>query len=70
MKVAENISTDNIIIGRKSNSIDPGYVWIPYIISQSNPVVVDGYNPFRKSRFYESIPEKRIKKIDNILKNI
>ena len=61
---------DKALIGRKSSSIEQGYVFAPYIIMESRPVVVDGFNPHKKSRYYESIPQKRCRKIKSILENV
>jgi len=61
---------DKILIGRKGKDIEPGYIWAPYILAESKPVVVDGYNLYKKSRFYESIPQKRSRKIKSILENV
>lgn len=52
-----------MIIGKKEKGLYPGYVWSPYIISYATPIV--SYYPFGKSRFHESIQEKRYKKIKN-----
>ena len=54
-----------MMIGKKEKGLDPGYVWAPYIISYATPIV--SYNPFGKSRFHESIQEKRSKKIKKLL---
>ena len=54
-----------MIIGKKEKGLDPGYVWSPYIISYATPIV--SYYPFGKSRFHESIQEKRYKKIKKLL---
>ena len=61
---------DKVLIGRKSSSIEQGYVFAPYIIGESKPVVVDGFNPYKKSRYYESKPQKRARKIKSILENV
>ena len=56
---------DMSIIGKKEKGLDPGYVWAPYIITYDTHIV--SYNRFGKSRFHESIQEKRSKKIKKIL---
>jgi hypothetical protein len=62
---------DRVLIGKKTKSIEPGYVWVPYII-QDLPVIIDsGFNSSSsiKSRYgvAETVPQKRSKKIKNIL---
>jgi hypothetical protein len=37
-----------MLMGKK-NSLEPGYVWIPYILQQSTPLIInDNKNYFRK----------------------
>jgi hypothetical protein len=37
-----------IPIGRKSESINPGYVWAPYIPMYGKPIIIQGKNSERK----------------------
>ena len=69
-----NIIFMNKIIGRKSKeNLNPGYVWAPYIIKESTPILVDGdFSPFSPilNRYGGiSIPQKRCRKIKSILEN-
>jgi hypothetical protein len=61
---------DRILIGKKGKDIEPGYIWVPYIIMDS-PVTIDSnFNTSSiKSRYgvVETVPQKRSKKIKNIL---
>ena len=62
---------ERILIGKKGKDIEPGYVWVPYII-QTSPVVIDSnFNTTSiKSRYgvIETKPQIRSRKIKNILK--
>ena len=65
---------DRILIGKKGKNIEPGYVWVPYIIEESVPIVVDSnFNPSLslKNRYgvLETKKERRSKKIKKILEN-
>ena len=66
---------DKILIGRKGKDIEPGYVWVPYIILESKTVVVDSnFSPKMslRSRYgvTETKPQKRSRKIKSILENV
>jgi hypothetical protein len=65
---------DRILIGKKTKNIEPGYVWVPYIIEESVPIVVDSnFNPSLslKNRYgvLETKQQRRSKKIKKILEN-
>jgi hypothetical protein len=59
---------DKILIGRKGKDIEPGYVWAPYILAESKPVVKMSL----RSRYgvTETKPQKRSRKIKSILENV
>jgi len=64
-----------ILIGRKGKDIEPGYVWVPYILAESKPVVMDSnFSPKMslRSRYgvTETKPQKRSRKIKSILENV
>ncbi len=66
---------DKILIGRKGKDIEPGYVWVPYIILESKTVVMDSnFSPKMslRSRYgvTETKPQKRSRKIKSILENV
>lgn len=66
---------DKILIGRKGKDIEPGYIWVPYIISSSKTVVMDSnFSPKMslRSRYgvTETKPQKRSRKIKSILENV
>ena len=66
---------DKILIGRKGKDIEPGYVWVPYIILESKTVVMDSnFSPKMslRSRYgvTETNPQKRSRKIKSILENV
>jgi hypothetical protein len=65
---------EKILIGKKGKDINPGYVWVPYII-ENKPVLIDSnFNPSSsiKNRYgvVETVPQKRSKKIKKILENV
>ena len=65
---------DKILIGRKGKDIEPGYVWVPYIL-ESKPVVMDSNFSSKmslRSRYgvTETKPQKRSIKIKSILENV
>ena len=49
-----------MLIGRKSDSLEPGYVYAPYIPMQTSATVVSGYNS------KNIIRKKKINKIFNL----
>jgi len=59
-------------IGKKTKSIEPGYIWLPYIIMVS-PVTIDSSftSSSIKSRYgvLETKQQRRSKKIKKILEN-
>ena len=65
-----------VIVGSKSKQhLNPGYVFAPYILKETIPILVDSnFSPFSKisSRYgvVETIPQKRCRKIKSILKNV
>jgi len=65
---------DRVLIGKKGKGIEPGYVWAPYIIKESEPIVIDSnFNPksVLKSRYgiLETKQQRRSKKIKKVLEN-
>jgi hypothetical protein len=56
-----------ILIGRKSNQTDPGYVYVPYIPANISTGAYGGINMFGRSKYFKSIPETRTEKIEKIL---
>lgn len=71
-----------MIIGRKKN-ISPGYIWIPYIMTQSVATISESqFNPKKSisSRYVQTVAsrygtivltsKKRVKKAKKILKKI
>ena len=61
------------LIGKKGSNLNPGYVWVPYIIVD-NPVILDSnFSPkMSLSNRYSStiMINPKIKKIKKILENI
>jgi hypothetical protein len=64
---------DRILIGKKGKDIEPGYVWVPYIIKESDPILVDSnFNPKMSLSRYgvtETKQQRRSKKIKKVLEN-
>jgi len=65
---------DKILIGRKGKDIEPGYVWVPYILESKTVVVDSNFSPKMslRSRYgvTETKPQKRSRKIKSILENV
>lgn len=66
---------DKVLIGKKSSSINQGYVFAPYILIESIPIDVgSNFNPksLRSSRYgiIETKQQKRSRKIKSILENV
>ena len=51
------------VSGRVNNG-EPGYIWVPYVMSQSSTVIVDGMDWVRYKRNLEI--QKRREKIEHI----
>jgi hypothetical protein len=60
------------LIGKKGNNLNPGYVWVPYIIVDKPAIVESNFNPAMSisSRYSSIIINTKIKKIKKILENI
>jgi hypothetical protein len=65
------------LIGKKGSNLNPGYVWVPYLIVNCNPTVVESnFNPAMSisSRYsstnIQTMINPKIKKIKKILENI
>jgi hypothetical protein len=65
---------DKILIGRKGKDIEPGYVWVPYILESKTVVMDSNFSPKMslRSRYgvTETKPQKRSRKIKSILENV
>jgi len=65
---------DKILIGKKGKDIEPGYVWVPYILESKTVVVDSNFSPKMslRSRYgvTETKPQKRSRKIKSILENV
>jgi hypothetical protein len=64
------------LIGKKGNNLNPGYVWVPYIIVDKHAIVESNFNPAMSisSRYsstnIQTMVNPKIKKIKKILENI
>jgi hypothetical protein len=60
------------LIGKKGSNLNPGYVWVPYIIVDNPAIVESNFNPAMSlsSRYSSTIINPKIKKIKKILENI
>jgi len=61
------IMEDNTSLGKKNNNLEVGYVWAPYIMTNSTPIVVDDYSDLIEKIKNEVIQENRDRSIDSIL---
>jgi hypothetical protein len=62
----------NQLIGKKGKGLEPGYVWVPYLI-EDKPVIVDSnFSPKMtlSSRYSSTIVSPKIEKIKKILEKI
>jgi hypothetical protein len=50
------------LIGKKGNNLEPGYVWVPYIVSY-DVVSVPGFSGAKMSSRYKNPKVEKIKKI-------
>lgn len=60
------------LIGKKGKGLEPGYVWVPYLI-EDKPVIVDSnFSPKMtlSSRYSSIIVNPKIEKIKKILEKI
>lgn len=60
------------LIGKKGKGLEPGYVWVPYLI-EDKPVIVDSnFSPKMtlSSRYSSTIVNPKIEKIKKILEKI
>jgi len=60
----DNSKFGQLPITGKSNDGEPGYIWVPYIMSPSSTVIVDGMDWVRYKRNLEI--KKRREKIEHI----
>ena len=60
------------LIGKKGNNLNPGYVWVPYIIVDNPTIVESNFSPKMtiSSRYSSTKINPKIKKIKKILENI
>jgi hypothetical protein len=64
------------LIGKKGSNLNPGYVWLPYIIVDKPVIVESNFNPAMSisSRYsstnIQTMVNPKIKKIKKILENI
>ena len=61
------------LIGKKGSNLEPGYVWLPYImVDKPIEIVESNFNPKTgiASRYSSAMINSKIKKIKKILENI
>ena len=60
------------LIGKKGSNLNPGYVWLPYIIVDKPVIVESNFNPAMSisSRYSSTMINYKVKKIKKILENI
>ena len=61
------------LIGKKGSNLEPGYVWLPYImVDKPIEIVESNFNPLRgqATRYSSAMRNSKIKKIKKILENI
>ena len=64
------------LIGKKGSNLNPGYVWVPYIMVNKPAIVESNFNPAMSisSRYsstnIQTMINTKIKKIKKILENI
>ena len=66
--VNNNYFSKILVSGTTRNIKEPGYIWAPYIISQSSTVIVDGIDWIRYKRNIEI--KLRKEKINGIINRI
>jgi hypothetical protein len=65
--VSGNTTQDDVqVVGVKK--MEPGYIWVPYIIPVSTSIIMDGWEETIEEKA-ERIREERKKKLDRIFKD-
>lgn len=62
----------NQLIGKKGRGLEPGYVWVPYLIEDKPVIVESKFSPKMtlSSRYSSTIVNPKIEKIKKILERI
>lgn len=62
----------NQLIGKKGRGLEPGYVWVPYLIEDKPVIVESNFSPKMtlSSRYSSTIVNPKIEKIKKILERI